>query len=44
MHYATFEEAKTKWNERRRRMSKEAVNYGFMLTNWGGGFHNIRKV
>lgn len=36
MHYATFEEAKAKWNERCRRMGKDVNRYGFMLTNWGG--------
>lgn len=36
MHYTTFEEAKAKWNERRKRMGEDVNSYGFMLTNWGG--------
>lgn len=43
MHYATFEEAKTKWDERKRRMSKDIDNYGFMLTNWRGDFSILER-
>jgi len=33
MHYSSFEEAKTKWVERCRRINND--NIGFMLTNYG---------
>lgn len=34
MHYKTFDEAKTKWQERVKRIDND--NIAFMLTNWGG--------
>ena len=34
MHYISFNDAITKWNERKARMEKDPNKIGFMLTNW----------
>lgn len=34
MHYDTFNEAITKWKNRKERMEKDPNKIGFMLTNW----------
>ena len=34
MHYATFEDAIEKWNERKKRINTE--NMCILLSNWGG--------